>query len=168
VTSIVRVIAREILDSRGVPTIEAQVELSDGSLGRAAVPSGASAGSHEALELRDGDPQRFGGRGVLKAVAHVQQQIAPVLKGQSPFQQERIDRRLMEVDGTPNKSRLGANAILAASLAVAHAAAASKDVPLYLYAAGACRTMIIPRRVQRRGPHVSCRLYGYRLTYRIG
>ena len=134
-TSITRLLAREVLDSRGMPTVEAQVELSDGSWGRAAVPSGASAGSHEALELRDGDPQRFGGRGVLKAVAHVQEHIAPALKGQSPFHQEHIDRRLIDLDGTPDKSRLGANAILAASLTVAHAAAASKGVPLYRYLA---------------------------------
>ena len=144
-TSIARVIAREVLDSRGVPTVEAQVELSDGSWGRAAVPSGASAGIHEALELRDGDPQRFGGRGVLKAVANIQNQIAPTLQGQSPFQQERIDRRLIEVDGTPNKSCLGANALLAASLAVAHAAAASKGVPLYRYLAlGGEPTLPVP------------------------
>ena len=134
-TSILRVRAREILDSRGMPTLEAQAELSDGSWGRAAVPSGASAGSHEAFELRDGDAQRFGGRGILRALANIEEQIGPALKGQSPFHQERIDRRLMELDGTSNKSRLGANAILAASLAVAHAAAASKGVPLYQYLA---------------------------------
>ena len=143
-TSIARVIAREVLDSRGVPTVEAQVVLSDGSWGRAAVPSGASAGSHEALELRDGDPQRFGGRGVLKAVANIHDQIAPTLQGQSPFQQERIDRRLIEADGTPNKSCLGANALLAASLAVAHAAAASKGVPLYRYLTEGEPTLPVP------------------------
>jgi enolase len=135
VTSIVGIRAREILDSRGSPTVEAQVELSDGSWGRAAVPSGASAGIHEALELRDSDPQRFGGRGVLRAISHIHDEIAPALKGQSPFDQARIDSFLIDLDASPNKSRLGANAILAVSLAVAHAGAASKEVPLYRYLA---------------------------------
>lgn len=128
-----KVNAREILDSRGVPTIEATVELSDGSIGTSSVPSGASAGSHEALELRDGDNQRYNGLGVLKAVQHVEDQISPLLIGQAPFNQQSIDARLIELDGTENKSKLGANAILAVSLAVAHAGACSKNEPLYTY-----------------------------------
>ena len=125
--------AREILDSRGSPTIEARVELSDGSIGTSSVPSGASAGSHEALELRDGDKHRYSGRGVLKAVAHVEEQIAPLLIGQVPFDQEQIDTRMIELDGTRNKSNIGANSILGVSLAVACAAASSKKEPLYRY-----------------------------------
>jgi len=134
-THITDILAREILDSRGIPTLETQVGLSDGSRGCAAVPSGASTGKHEALELRDEDHQRFGGRGVLKAVANVNKYIEPALKGQSPFRQEHIDKRLIDLDGTPDKSRIGANAILGTSLAIAHAAAASKDLPLYQYLA---------------------------------
>ena len=134
-THITAILAREILDSRGIPTLETQVGLSDGSRGCAAVPSGASTGRHEALELRDEDHQRFGGRGVLKAVANVKKYIEPALKGQSPFRQEHIDKRLIDLDGTPDKSRIGANAILGTSLAIAHAAAASKDLPLYQYLA---------------------------------
>ena len=125
--------AREILDSRGSPTVEARVELSDGSIGTSSVPSGASAGSHEALELRDGDKHRYSGRGVLKAVAHVEEQIAPLLIGQVPFDQEQIDARMIELDGTRNKSNIGANSILGVSLAVARAAASSKKEPLYRY-----------------------------------
>lgn len=125
--------AREILDSRGSPTVEARVELSDGSIGTSSVPSGASAGSHEALELRDGNKGRFNGRGVLKAVAHVEEQIAPLLIGQAPFDQQQIDTRMIELDGTENKSNLGANSILGVSLAVARAAATSKKEPLYRY-----------------------------------
>ena len=125
--------AREILDSRGYPTVEARVELSDGSIGTSSVPSGASAGSHEALELRDGNKGRFNGRGVLKAVAHVEEQIAPLLIGQAPFDQQQIDTRMIELDGTENKSNLGANSILGVSLAVARAAASSKKEPLYRY-----------------------------------
>ncbi len=125
--------AREILDSRASPTVEAQVTLSDGAWAIAAVPSGASAGSHEALELRDGDPRRFGGRGVLKAVDNIHHIIAPAITGLSPFHQERIDSALIALDGTPNKACLGANAILAVSLAVARAAASSRGCPLYRY-----------------------------------
>lgn len=125
--------AREILDSRGSPTVEARVELSDGSIGTSSVPSGASAGSHEALELRDGDKHRYSGRGVLKAVAHVEEQIAPLLIGHAPFDQEQIDARMIELDGTKNKSNIGANSILGVSLAVARAAASSKKEPLYRY-----------------------------------
>jgi enolase len=128
--------AREILDSRGSPTIEVEVELSDGSSGRAAVPSGASTGAHEAVELRDGDPQRYGGKGVLRAVANVNGEIAAALAGLRATDQALIDARLIALDGTPNKARLGANAILGASLAVAHAAAESVGLPLYRYLGG--------------------------------
>ncbi len=127
---------RQILDSRGNPTVEADVVLDDGTLGRAAVPSGASTGSHEAVELRDGDPSKFQGEGVLKAVNNIQKIIAPAIVGMSALKQEEIDRVMIELDGTPNKGRLGANAILGVSLAVAHAAANSKGVPLYRYLGG--------------------------------
>ncbi len=127
--------AREILDSRGNPTVEAEVRLSDGAWGRAAVPSGASTGIHEAVELRDGDQARFGGKGVLTAVSNVREKIAPALRGCSPFDQERLDFRLLELDQSPNKSNLGANAILAVSLAAAHASSSSKGIPLYRYMA---------------------------------
>ena len=129
--TIARVKGREILDSRGNPTVEVDVVLSDGSLGRAAVPSGASTGKHEAVELRDGDKSRFGGLGVLKAVANVDNVIAPAIIGRAADDQEGIDDNLIELDGTENKSRLGANAILGVSLAVAHAAANSAGAPLY-------------------------------------
>jgi enolase len=125
--------AREILDSRGNPTVEVEVRLSDGSLGRAAVPSGASTGAHEALELRDGDKTRYGGLGVLKAVDNVNLEITPAVFGMRASDQAAIDRKLIELDGTPDKSRLGANAILGVSLAVAHAAAVAAGVPLYQY-----------------------------------
>jgi len=128
--------AREILDSRGNPTLEVEVELYDGTLGRAAVPSGASTGQHEALELRDGDKRRYGGKGVLKAVANVNQSIAGVLIGMKAAEQAIIDQALIELDGTPDKSRLGANAVLGASLAVAHAAANQQEEPLYRYLGG--------------------------------
>jgi enolase len=128
--------AREILDSRGNPTLEAEVKLSDGTIGRAAVPSGASTGKHEAVELRDGDKARYSGKGVLKAVANINEDIARVLTGASATDQTTIDQKLIELDGTPNKSRLGANAILGASLAVAHAAAACTGLPLYHYLNG--------------------------------
>jgi enolase len=123
--------AREILDSRGNPTIEVDVTLSDGSFGRAAVPSGASTGSREAVELRDGDKRRFGGKGVLTAIANVEKKIAPTLTGAHARDQKAIDRRLIELDGTETKSKLGANAILGVSLAVARAAAASVPEALY-------------------------------------
>jgi enolase len=128
--------AREILDSRGTPTLEVEVRLRDGSFGRAAVPSGASTGSHEAHELRDGDPKRYGGKGVLKAVENVNGEIARAVHNGSAGDQEGLDRILIELDGTPNKSRLGANAILGVSLAAAHAAAASRKEPLYRYLGG--------------------------------
>jgi enolase len=125
--------AREILDSRGNPTLEVEVGLSDGARGRAKVPSGASTGKHEAVELRDGDPSRFNGLGVLKAVANVNETIAPALTGMPATDQEAIDRRLIELDDSDNKSRLGANAILGASMAAAHAAASGQQIPLYHY-----------------------------------
>ena len=123
--------AREILDSRGNPTLEVEVGLSDGTKGRAAVPSGASTGKYEAVELRDGDVSRFGGLGVLKAVTNVNKDIAAAIVGMSVTDQEAIDHKLIELDGTANKSRLGANAILGTSLAVAHAAANLLGLPLY-------------------------------------
>ena len=123
-TLIRNIIAREILDSRGNPTIEVDVRLEGGALGRAAIPSGASTGEHEAWELRDGDKMRFGGKGVKKAVANVNDKIAPALKGWDACDQRKIDNKLIELDGTPNKKNLGANALLGVSLAVAQAAAA--------------------------------------------
>jgi enolase 1/2/3 len=128
--------AREILDSRGNPTIEVDVVLGDGSVGRAAVPSGASTGAHEAVELRDGDKGRFGGKGVLTAVRNVTDRIAPELYGMDAADQAGVDDLLRELDGTPNKAALGANAILGVSLACAHAAAAAHDEPLYRYLGG--------------------------------
>ncbi len=125
--------ARQILDSRGNPTVEADVILSDGTMGRAAVPSGASTGSHEAVELRDGDKSKYGGKGVLKAVENVNTVIAEALKGEDPERQDKIDELMIELDGTSNKGKLGANAILAVSLAVAKAVALSKKIPLYEY-----------------------------------
>jgi enolase len=129
--TIARIVAREILDSRGNPTVEADVVLDDGTLGRAAVPSGASVGEREALELRDGDPHRYLGRGVLGAVRRITEDLAPLLVGRDPADQTAIDRLLIDADGTPNKSRLGANALLAVSLACARAAAAAHRVPLW-------------------------------------
>ncbi len=123
--------AREILDSRGNPTVEVEVRLADGSTGRAAVPSGASTGTHEALELRDGDKSRYNGKGVLTAVSNINGEIATALNGTPATDQAAIDQKLIELDGTADKSRLGANAILGTSLAVAHAAAAADGVPLY-------------------------------------
>jgi enolase len=128
--------AREILDSRGNPTIEVQVELSDGATGIAAVPSGASTGKHEAVELRDGDKRRYGGLGVLKAVTNVNNKIAPALAGMVASDQTKVDKRLLELDGTANKSNLGANAILGVSLATAKAAADSLSLSLYRYLGG--------------------------------
>ena len=128
--------AREILDSRGNPTVEVDVILDSGIMGRAAVPSGASTGVHEALELRDGDKNRYGGKGVEKAVRHVNDVIAKALKGANPFEQSRIDSALIALDGTATKSKLGANAILGVSLAVAKAAAAQLGMPLYRYVGG--------------------------------
>ena len=129
--AITRVQAREILDSRGNPTVEVDVYLSDGSFGRAAVPSGASTGEHEAVELRDGDQDRFLGKGALNAVRNVNQQIAPIVKGYNALDQKTLDKCMIDLDGTPNKSNLGANAILGISMAVSRAAAASQNLPLY-------------------------------------
>ena len=131
--AITRVQAREILDSRGNPTVEVDVYLSNGSFGRAAVPSGASTGEHEAVELRDGDQNRFLGKGVLNAVRNVNQQIAPIVKGYNALDQKTLDKCMIDLDGTPNKSNLGANAILGVSMAVSRAAAASQNLPLYRY-----------------------------------
>ncbi len=131
-----RIHAREIIDSRSNPTVEVDVTLTDGAVGRAAVPSGASTGEHEALELRDGQ-KRYNGKGVRKAIKHVNEKIAPLLRGRDASQQEEIDRRMIELDGTPNKRRLGANATLGVSLAVAKAAAAASRQPLYRYLGGA-------------------------------
>ncbi|MCC6418180.1 MAG: phosphopyruvate hydratase [Gemmataceae bacterium] len=128
--------AREILDSRGNPTVEVEVILVDGASGRAAVPSGASTGAHEAVELRDGDKDRYLGRGTRKAVANVNDTIAPALVGEDAHDQTALDQALLDLDGTPNKARLGANAVLGVSLAVAHAAAASANLPLYRYLGG--------------------------------
>ena len=128
--------AREILDSRGNPTVEVEIVLDDGAFGRAAVPSGASTGIHEALELRDGDKSRYGGKGTLKAVEHVNKEIAEALFGMDALDQSAVDQAMLDLDGTPNKSKLGANAILGASLSVARAAAESAGLPLYRYLGG--------------------------------
>jgi enolase len=135
-TGIVDVHAREILDSRGNPTVEAEVTLGDGSVGRAAVPSGASTGEHEAVELRDGDPERYLGKGVLNAVGNVNLKIADALQGLDATDQRRIDDAMIELDGSPNKGKLGANAILAVSMACARAAAGAMRMPLYRYLGG--------------------------------
>ncbi|HPO59353.1 MAG TPA: phosphopyruvate hydratase, partial [Anaerolineaceae bacterium] len=130
------IVALEVLDSRGNPTVEVEVVLADGSWGRAAVPSGASTGTHEALELRDGDKGRYGGKGTTKAVDNVNDAIADHLVGWDATEQRAIDMAMLELDGTPNKSNLGANAILGTSLAVAKAAANSVGLPLYRYLGG--------------------------------
>src|SRR5690349_13452184 len=135
-TSIRDIHAREILDSRGNPTIEVDIHLEGGGFGRAAVPSGASTGEHEAWELRDGDKKRYGGKGVSKAVANVNGPIASAITGLDAREQTRIDQKMIELDGTANKSNLGANAILGVSLAVAHAAASAAKLPLFRYLGG--------------------------------
>src|SRR5881392_4005288 len=135
-STIISVRAREILDSRGNPTIEADVTLSSGAAGRAAVPSGASTGEHEAVELRDGDQKRFGGKGVLEAVKNVNEVIGPRLEGMSAEEQIAVDYAMLDLDGTPNKSHLGANAILSVSMAVARAAAQDAGLTLYRYLGG--------------------------------
>ncbi|NWH08910.1 MAG: phosphopyruvate hydratase [Alphaproteobacteria bacterium] len=143
-TAIADIRAREILDSRGNPTVEVDIYLEDGSFGRAAVPSGASTGAHEAVELRDGG-KRYGGKGVQRAVKAVEAELFEALQGLDAEDQEKIDRRMIELDGTPNKSRLGANAILGVSLALAKAAATSHDLPLYRYLGGpAARVLPVP------------------------
>ena len=145
-TTIIDIIAREILDSRGNPTVEVDVVLEDGSMGRAAVPSGASTGAHEAVELRDGDKSRYMGKGVTKAVAAVNGDIFDALAGMEAEDQIAIDRAMIELDGTPNKARLGANAILGVSLAVAKAAADASGLPLYRYVGGtSARTLPVPQ-----------------------
>ena len=139
------ILAREILDSRGNPTIEVEVMLDSGAVGRAGVPSGASTGAHEAVELRDGDKSRYGGKGVLTAIAHVQGEILDEIGGLDPTEQVMIDNILIDLDGTPNKGRLGANAILGVSLAVAKAAAQDLGLPLYRYVGGVfARTLPVP------------------------
>jgi enolase len=142
---IVKVIGREILDSRGNPTVEADVHLADGSIGRAAVPSGASTGEFEAVELRDGDKRRYLGKGTLKAVKNVNELISPALTGLDAADQALIDQTMLKLDGTDNKGKLGANAILAASLATARAQAASEMTPLYRYLGGVgARVLPVP------------------------
>ena len=144
-SAIVDVVAREILDSRGFPTVEADVLLESGVMGRAAVPSGASTGSREAIELRDGDKGRYGGKGVLKAVEHVNTEICEAIIGVDAIEQTFVDRTLVDLDGTENKSRLGANAILAVSMAVAKAAAEESGLPLHRYLGGAAQmSMPVP------------------------
>ena len=144
-TAIVEVVAREILDSRGNPTVEADVLVESGAMGRAAVPSGASTGSREAIELRDGDPQRYFGKGVQKAVDHVNTEICEAILGLDVSEQAYIDRVLCDLDGTENKSRLGANAILAVSVACAKAAAEESGLSLYRYFGGAApKRMPVP------------------------
>ncbi|MFH1230080.1 MAG: phosphopyruvate hydratase, partial [Planctomycetota bacterium] len=139
------VVGREILDSRGNPTVEADVLLTNGVLGRAAAPSGASTGEHEALELRDADPKRYLGKGVTNAVSNINSIIAPALVGKSITKQKAIDKLLIELDGTPNKSKLGANAMVAVSMACARAAANAKKAPLYLYLGGSdAKTLPVP------------------------
>lgn len=135
-TEITQITAQQMLDSRGNPTVEAEIRLADGSAGRAIVPSGASTGVHEALELRDGDPAAYGGKGVTKAVANVEGEIAKAIEGMDAADQQALDRALIDLDGTPNKGRLGANAILSVSLASAKAAAASAGLPLYAWLGG--------------------------------
>jgi enolase 1/2/3 len=144
-SAIVDIIAREILDSRGSPTVEAEVVLDSGASGRAAVPSGASTGAHEAVELRDGDKSRYGGKGVSKAVDNVEGEIFDALSGLDPADQVKLDEIMIELDGTPNKGRLGANAILAVSLACAKAAAEDLGIPLYRHVGGVyARTLPVP------------------------
>ncbi len=144
-TAIVDVLAREILDSRGNPTVEVDVHLEDGSMGRAAVPSGASTGAHEAVEMRDGDKKRYFGKGVLKAVEAANIEIGDAILGLDAEDQLHIDKVMIDLDGTPNKARLGANAILGVSMAVAKAAAISRELPLYKYIGGtSARTLPVP------------------------
>ncbi|HZM25912.1 MAG TPA: phosphopyruvate hydratase [Gemmatimonadales bacterium] len=156
-STIIEVHAREIIDSRGNPTVEADVVLSSGAQGRAAVPSGASTGEHEAVELRDGDTKRYGGKGVSEAVRNVNEVIGPRLEGMSASDQIAVDAEMMDLDGTPNKSKLGANAILAVSLAVARAAASDTGLPLYRYLGGPmARVLPVPMmNILNGGAHAS-------------
>jgi len=155
VTTIAKITGIEILDSRGNPTVEADVILADGSFGRAAVPSGASTGEHEAVELRDGDPKRYLGKGTRKAVEHINREIAAALHGKDATQQAEIDRSMITLDGTPNKGRLGANAILAVSMATSRAAAMSRRSPLYRYLGGvaACLLPVPMMNILNGGAH---------------
>ena len=159
-TEIVQVLAREILDSRGNPTVEVEVVLPDGTFGRAAVPSGASTGEHEALELRDGDAARYGGKGVRKAISHVTEMIAPAVIGMDAAEQAAIDRRMIELDGTRAKSRLGANAVLGVSMAAARAAANAHGLSLWKYVGGAqARTLPVPMmNILNGGAHADTRV----------
>jgi enolase len=159
-TDIASVRAREILDSRGNPTVEVEVELDSGARGRAAVPSGASTGVHEAVELRDQEPQRYGGKGVRKAVANVQEVLAPAVVGMDALDQAAVDQRLIDADGTPNKGKLGANAILGVSMATAHAASSAIGLPLYRYVGGVnARTLPVPlMNVLNGGAHADTRV----------
>ncbi|HEX5431838.1 MAG TPA: phosphopyruvate hydratase, partial [Bryobacteraceae bacterium] len=152
---ITRILGREILDSRGNPTVEADVWLADGSMGRAAVPSGASTGEHEAVELRDGDKSRYLGKGTREAAGNIAEMIAPALLGADAERQSSIDRLMIALDGTPNKSKLGANAILAVSMAVARASAASQQTPLYRYLGGvsACVLPVPMMNILNGGAH---------------
>jgi enolase len=154
-TTIAKIIGREILDSRGNPTVEADVYLADGSMGRAAVPSGASTGEHEAVELRDGDKSRYLGKGTQKAVSHVNGEIAAALQGKDATEQAVIDNAMIALDGTENKGKLGANAMLAVSMAAARAAAASQRTPLYRYlgGAGACTLPVPMMNIINGGAH---------------
>ncbi|HTS80250.1 MAG TPA: phosphopyruvate hydratase [Myxococcaceae bacterium] len=159
-TEIIDIVAREILDSRGNPTIEVEVTLDGGDAGRAAVPSGASTGVHEALELRDGEAGRYGGKGVRKAVGNVRDVLAPALVGMDALDQTALDARMIELDGTPNKGKLGANAILGVSLATAHAAASATGLPLWRYVGGAqARTLPVPlMNILNGGAHADTRV----------
>ena len=154
-TTIAKITGIEILDSRGNPTVEADVFLTDGSMGRAAVPSGASTGEHEAVELRDGDASRYSGKGTRKAVEHINKNIAAALQGKDASQQAHIDRLMIELDGTENKSKLGANAMLAVSMAAARASAASERTPLYRYlgGVGACILPVPQMNILNGGAH---------------
>ncbi|MEO8090165.1 MAG: phosphopyruvate hydratase, partial [Gemmatimonadales bacterium] len=156
-STIIEVHAREILDSRGNPTVETEVVLSSGAQGRAAVPSGASTGEHEAVELRDGDSKRYGGKGVTEAVRNVNEVLGPRLEGRAAADQIEVDAEMMDADGTPNKSKLGANAILSVSLAVARAAAQDCGLPLYRYLGGPmARVLPVPMmNILNGGAHAS-------------
>ncbi len=156
-SEIISLLAREILDSRGNPTIEVEVKTAAGNIGRAAVPSGASTGAHEAFELRDGDKKRYGGKGVTKAIDHVREEISPEIIGLNVYEQVYIDKVLRDIDGTENKSKLGANAILGVSLACAHAAAKDAGLPLYRYVGGsqACRLPVPLMNVLNGGAHAN-------------
>ena len=156
-SAIVDVLAREVLDSRGNPTVEAEVVLETGRRGRAAVPSGASTGVHEAVELRDGDPDRYAGRGVLNAVTNVRRELLGAVRGLEAQAQRDVDRAMIELDGTPGKSRLGANAVLAVSMAVARAAASEAELPLFQYLGGedACTLPVPMMNILNGGVHAS-------------